>query len=294
MIDLKRYPLDNPDKTHHLIMQCQEDLNRTGACLLKGFIDSSLLPQMVSEVTNLQSWHRKWPVTAYHSHGKVSEADTILAMHSNDNNHAHPRFRLWRQDVHAVANINIPHHALLKRIYQSTMIKEFLAAVLNKPALYEYADEMQCLNVMYMKDGGERAWHYDKSDCVVTILLQSPEYGGQFEYAPFIRGNGKINAAHECENEHYADVNALFEGRQPRVNVEQLETHEGDMLIFNGMRSLHRVTRVRGPTERIIAVLSYDTKPAEEQTLPSEEVNEMMYGPRKTQKAHRAQSQSEN
>ena len=42
---------------------------------------------------------------------------------------------------------------------------------------------------MYIKDGGSRAWHYDGSDYVVTLMLQPSEEGGEFEFAPFIRGD---------------------------------------------------------------------------------------------------------
>lgn len=46
----------------------------------------------------------------------------------------------------------------------------------------------------YMKDGGSRAWHYDGSDFVVTLMLQPSLAGGEFEWAPFIRGeNGEEN-----------------------------------------------------------------------------------------------------
>ena len=35
----------------------------------------------------------------------------------------------------------------------------------------------------------------------------------------------------------------------------------GTLNLFNGQRSLHRVRAVYGPRKRIIAILSYDTKP---------------------------------
>ena len=37
-------------------------------------------------------------------------------------------------------------------------------------------------------DGCARAWHYDGSDAVVTLMLQKADEGGEFEFAPFIRG----------------------------------------------------------------------------------------------------------
>lgn len=280
MINWKNYPLHDASQVHLLIERCRTQLTKTGACLLRGFVDASVVPSMVREVSNLQAWHRKWPVTAYHSHGNNARSD-------DDNNDAdvdatHPQSRLWHQDVHAVAGDRIPHRALIRQLYSSPVVKAFLAAVLDCQALYEYGDTLQCLNVMYMRDGGKRAWHYDKSDCVITVMLQPAAEGGQFQFAPFIRGHGSINAQYECEDEHYDDVRALFEDRWEDLPmpVHKVHAQAGDLLIFNGMRSLHRVTPVRGSIERIVAVLSYDSRPLVEQTLPTQTVNDLMYGPR--------------
>ena len=113
-------------------------------------------------------------------------------------------------------------------------------------------------------------------------MLQPAEEGGEFQFAPFIRGYGKIDEDHRCEDEHFEDLQALFDGRLDDLPfpLKGLKAEAGDLIIFNGMRSLHRVTAVKGQRKRIIAVLSYDTKPAGDQNLPSEEVNVLMYGDR--------------
>ena len=123
---------------------------------------------------------------------------------------------------------------MIKLVYQDPAVKKFLAQALKIPVVHEYADEFQCLNIMYMKDGGARAWHYDGSDFVVTLMLQSPAAGGKFEFAPYIRGNGHIDKAHACEDEHYQDVQELFEGNYP--GVQGLQASPGDLVIFNGQR----------------------------------------------------------
>eukprot|EP00122_Pirum_gemmata_P003132 Pgem_evm1s2833 len=46
---------------------------------------------------------------------------------------------------------------------------------------------------MYMNDFSARAWHYDNTDFVITLLLQQAKEGGEFEFAPFIRGLGLQN-----------------------------------------------------------------------------------------------------
>ena len=42
---------------------------------------------------------------------------------------------------------------MLKQVYESSLVKQFLAKIVQLPNLYEYADEFQSLNVMYMPEG---------------------------------------------------------------------------------------------------------------------------------------------
>ena len=43
--------------------------------------------------------------------------------------------------------------------------------------VYQFADPWQCLNVMYQRDAGQRSWHFDGSDFVVTLKLQNADEG---------------------------------------------------------------------------------------------------------------------
>ena len=61
-----------------------------------------------------------------------------------------------------------------RRVYDSNLVMKFLAAATSKEVMYQMADEFQNLNIMYMYDGCSRAWHYDGTDTVITLLLQKP------------------------------------------------------------------------------------------------------------------------
>ena len=63
--------------------------------------------------------------------------------------------------------------------------------------------------VMYQRDAGQRSWHYDGSDFVVTLKLQNADEGGEFEYAPFIRGPCDERGVHD---ERFDQIGALFDG----------------------------------------------------------------------------------
>jgi hypothetical protein len=269
LVNLARYPILDLDGAvaAAALRDCHEQLDHDGSCVVKGFIKPEVMATMADQVRDLPAWNRKWPTSAFAGRGAPPPGSAP----------DHPHNRLWPQNVHAVANDMIPPDAMIKGVYTDPHVKNFLARVLNIPVVHEYADEFQCLNIMYMKDGGARAWHYDGSDFVVTLMLQPPEAGGKFDFAPNIRGNGKIDKTQVCEDEHYETIEALFDGKYP---TKGLRADPGDLVIFNGQRSLHRVTAVEGPTDRIMAVLSYDTRPVEEQTHGTEELNTRLYGDR--------------
>ena len=100
--------------------------------------------------------------------------------------------------------------------------------------------------------------------------------GGEYEFAPFIRGKKK-------GEENFEEVARLFDGSYDNNIVKDAE--EGTLNLFNGerystpifticlsmktfnisnylsARSLHRVRAVYGSRKRIIAILSYHTQP---------------------------------
>ena len=76
-------------------------------------------------------------------------------------------------------------------------------------------------------------------------------------------------------DERYDDVEQLFAGSWPDTHILDLEP--GDLVMFNGLRSMHRVRAVHGSTNRMIAVMSYDTKPGFSST---DAINAHLYGPR--------------
>ena len=81
------------------------------------------------------------------------------------------------------------------------------SGIVGVPRLFQYADEFQKLNVHYQLDGDQRGWHYDGSDFVAMLMLQQGSGGGEFEFAPFIRGGQDAHA-----DESFDRVRELFDG----------------------------------------------------------------------------------
>jgi len=84
----------------------------------------------------------------------------------------------------------------------------------------------------------------------VTLAIQNGEEGGLFKYAPNLR---------TATDENYAGVAAVLDGRLDRVRSLRLEP--GDLQIFRGRHSLHRVSPVRGRRPRYVGIFSFAEEP---------------------------------
>jgi hypothetical protein len=115
-----------------------------------------------------------------------------------------------------------------------------------------------------MEAGDQLWWHFDQTDFVVSLALQSSRAGGDFEYVPRIRS---------ADDERYDDVARVLAGTTDRVVT--LPMTPGTLLVFAGRHSLHRVSPIRGTTPRLVALFGYDTQPG---TMSSELLKAVRYG----------------
>src|ERR1700723_2803142 len=226
LIDLKRYPiLDlSCDATRELTRHCREQLDRSGACELPGF----LKPEAVAML--------------------VREGDSLAALASLPENP--PRKFFEPTSVGVVAYDQFPSESAMRRLFEWDPLMEFIAAALKKDRLYRYADPMGALNLAVMGEGERLHWHFDQTDFVTSIALRPSQAGGDFEYVPLIRS---------ATDENYPRVQRLLEGSSE--GVVRVAMHPGTLLLFEGRNSIHRVTPISGGTTRLVALLAYDTKP---------------------------------
>jgi hypothetical protein len=169
--------------------------------------------------------------------------------------------------VHTIGYDQFPSGSRIRALYESDDLMAFLAQVLHREPLYRYADPIGALNVAVMVDGDVLDWHFDQTDFVVSLAIQSSERGGDFENVALIRGESP-------DDEHYDEVAEVLAGiARDRVVVEPMTP--GTLMLFEGRRSLHRVTRIEGSTSRYVALFGYDTKP---DTMSSELLKLIRYG----------------
>jgi hypothetical protein len=237
LVDTGRYDLDDAD----LRECCHRQFVDDGVCILPGFLRPAVLPALVDECDRL----------APLAHRSRVQGTPYLGLPDESYPVGHPRRLLVDNALEVVAYDQFPDSSGLRALYESPELLAFVEAVLGRGTLYPYADPFGALNLAIMRDGDELGWHFDQTDFVVSIALQSSLAGGEFENAAHLR---------HADDERVDDVAAVLRGeRRDRVVVEPMTP--GTLMLFNGRWSLHRVTPVVGAIARYVALLAYDTKP---------------------------------
>lgn len=242
LVDLEKYPLDRLDEDvgRALVAECREDLAREGLFNLAGLLRPAVIAELLDELKPLireaSFTHRR-----RHNVYFLPEMDELPA--------DHPALAELETVNHTVCADQFPGNALMQ-LYGWPPFIDFLARVMQKPQLYPMTDPLACLNVMAYRDGEALNWHFDRSEFTTTLLLQSAETGGEFEYKTGLRSDDDPN---------YAGIGEFLRGDQS--DVSRLKLSPGTLNVFRGTNTLHRVSPVQGEGERIIAVFTYYERP---------------------------------
>ena len=238
IIDLDRYPLGD------LIgfgAKCKRIFDEKGSLLLPGFVNANAIEALKTEALA----HKHLAYYCQQSH------TAYLLAPDNTFDDTHPRNRQVISSKGCITDDQIPLDSLLRVIYDHSVFRNFLGYVLNESTLYEYADPLSSVNVHYYEEGQELGWHFDNSSFAVTLMIQSSEAGGEFEYIPKLRdaSRGDMN---------FEGVGQALDGL---TAPKKLKINAGTLALFRGRNSLHRVTPVIGESSRIQTVLAYNTEP---------------------------------
>jgi hypothetical protein len=261
IINRELYPVDRLDcaAAQTWLDEVRNDLETDGSCTLPDFVTAETLRTMAIEAQSIA--HLAYPgptsVSPYFFNYRLGEGEDLPQ--------SHPLRRKGRRRLAQVAADLIPPDSTLYRLHRSQQMLDFLAAVIGQP-VYRNLDPYQSLNLSVMDEGGCQQWHFDGGNLVTTLLLQEPEGGGVFEYAPAIRS--------ETE-ENFDAVQAVLDGHSDRVLQNRLRA--GTLSLFRGHYSLHRVTPVKGKRLRLQAILGYSTRP---DMIGNRESSILHYGPR--------------
>ena len=210
VVDLERYPITalESEAGQALVSRCREALARDAISVLPGFVRPEAVSAMANEArTAGPKGHR---IDAPRISYEFSETGNWPA--------GHPRSVSHENRYRHVLNCQIPNDTQLRGLFLSPDLTEFVRQALGHPRLYTSACPYLALSLHIASEGDCNGWHFDANDGVVTLMLQQPDEGGAFEYAPYIRSD---------EDECYEAVEQLFASpetlaRRPEICPRQL------------------------------------------------------------------------
>lgn len=258
LVDLNRYPIADLDNGAGaaFLAECQHSMDSHGWCNLDGFIRPDPLGRLNDEANDLLH-----TAEVLHVKRNIYQGAIDPSLPKDD-----PRRKEFTHIAVQLADDQIPGDTRLKQLYRSEVLTEFVRRVQNKTQLYRCADEFQALNVVALQSDSWHAWHYDTTECTVTLLLQAAEEGGEFTFLPNSRTD---------ETEDREAVDRLLAGDMSQA--QSFSRGAGTFTLFRGGYSLHGVTKVYGSCPRISAILTYDEQPDRE---IGDEINIRIYGKR--------------
>ncbi|MEZ5750432.1 MAG: hypothetical protein R3D60_00235 [Paracoccaceae bacterium] len=243
LIDLDRYPISTPGAQRDAVMaQVRTDLNQRGCAVLKGFLTPAGVAAAVAEAH----------AVADRGHRSYSRTNAYFTAEDPTLPDDDPRRKFFDRSNAFVPADNFLPEGALRTVFDADGFDPFIRDCLQAPEdrFFRYADPLADVIVNTAVEGNGFPWHFDTNNYTVTLALQNADEGGAFEYAPMIR---------TANDENFAEVSKVLDGTSDKVISLNLEP--GDLQLFKGRYSLHRVAPLRGSTPRYVAIFSYVEEP---------------------------------
>lgn len=242
LIDLERYPIDASGGREYaaLLARCRAELRDDGCCVLPGFVRAAAIAALADECE----------AVAPAAHRSFNRTNAYFTQDDESLPESHPRRRFYDRSNAFVPADNFGADSRLRAIYEWPPFMPFVRDALEEAEFHRYADPLADVIVNVVEEGGGFPWHFDTNSYTVTLAIRNGESGGAFEYCPGLRGP---------DDENYSGVQAVLDG--DRGPVRTLPLGPGDLQIFKGRYTLHRVTPVSGPTPRYVGIFSFVEEP---------------------------------
>ena len=240
LINLERYPIhrEGPERKA-VLTTVQKDLARDGCAVLKGFLTSDGIAALTQEAEGV----------ADRGHKSFSRTNVYFTEDDPDLPADDPRRQFFERSNAFIPADNFEKRGPLRSVHDFDGFDRFIQECLQEEKFYRYADPLADVIINMANEGSGFPWHFDTNNFTVTLAIQNAEAGGAFEYAPGIREG----------DENFAEVKRVLEGTSENVKVLDLEP--GDLQLFRGRYSLHRVAPLKGDRPRYVAIFSYVDEP---------------------------------
>ena len=243
IVDLNQYPIHNLNSPiiKKLIERCKRELEEDSCSTIPNFILPKSVEVMRSELEKLHDdlYMSKETINAY-----------VYAKDDQSLPKEHPKRNFMNRYNGYLNSDCFQKNSEMKYLYETEELLKFVSACLGVSPIYRWADPLACHAYNIMKPEGVLPWHFDSCEFTLSLMIQKPENGGIFEYCPNIREPG---------NENFDEVRKVLDG--DRTRVRKLKLEPGDLQIFKGRFTLHRVTKVEGQNSRYMCIPAYVLDP---------------------------------
>ena len=225
-------------KSKNYLNACKEKLKKNSVLLLENF----LLPESLRNIQNEANLlHSK----AYY----CSQNHTVLLnKKDSDLDGDDPCNIEVKSNKGCVPHDLISHESDLSKLYNSNEFVKFLEIVLGIQKIYPYKDTLSSINYNYYEKNQQLGWHFDNASFAITLMIQSPESGGVFQY---------INKGRDFEK-NFIDKELIRLVLNGEYSANELSVEPGTLILFYGRNYLHRVTPVTSKKCRILVTLNYN------------------------------------
>lgn len=257
LINYESYPIATPGPERDGVLNWVRDaVEAQGCAVLKGFLTPAGIAAAVAEAGRV----------ADKGHRSYSRTNAYFTADDDSLPTTDPRRRFFERSNSFIPADNFHTDGALRTIFDSDGFDPFIRECLGEPEdrFFRYADPLADVIVNAAVEGNGFPWHFDTNNYTVTLALQNADSGGAFEYAPMIRSS---------QDENFEDVSKVLDGTSKKV--VSLELEPGDLQLFKGRYSLHRVAPLKGSTPRYVAIFSYVEEPG---MVGSVERTQQLYG----------------
>ena len=228
IVDTERYPLHDTDGPgwRKVVDAARTDLEGDGCTVLRDFVRPGLVDALREQGAAIA------PLAYY-------DVETVNVYNTEPDEHLpadHPARATMARGNAFVPRDRVGTDLIIHRLYASGAFHRFIGHCFGLPRVHELADPLAGLTLNVVTPGRSHPWHFDTNEFAVSMLTQAPQDGGEFEYCPNIRS---------ADAENFADVRAVLDGRAGHL-IRRLRLRPGDLQLFRGRYSLHRVTTGEG------------------------------------------------
>ena len=240
LINLDQFPIHNDGAARDaLIAQVHSKLADDGCVVLKQFLTPMAVRLVTAEADSV----------ARYAHRSFNRTNAYFTADDPALDPDDPRRRFFDRSNAFIPADHFAKAGPLRQIHDALAFDPFIKACLGQQHVYRYADPLADVIVNMAEEGEGFPWHFDTNNFTITLAIQNAEEGGLFQYAPHIRQSG----------ENFEAVKQVLDGTSDKVVSLALEP--GDLQIFKGRYSLHRVSPLKGKRKRYVAIFSYVEEP---------------------------------